>query len=199
MKIKLTPDTKYPWMYRTQEDKLVSFKKCTLGKYRDKLYMIIYNEDNKIEEDYLVEVLEEIKYSVLNKVIVPEEIIVDKDKFTSREIFFNMARCGIFTVDDENSYCGYTFNEKWNGWECPYFAEAEAKHIVQNVQLNTDDPFEYNYDEEDDCYYFINHETKNKEIIGMPLEINTNMGKTKVYNFGNSGWPWTEIKDYSKN
>lgn len=43
-------------------------------------------------------------------------------------------RKGTFTIDGIGTFDGYTKGETWNGWSCPYFAENEAKAIIESLK-----------------------------------------------------------------
>ena len=216
MIIKLTkePDS---WRYRTQYGTLVDFKRCTLGKYKGKLFMSVYSESKEYNEylkkdiecfktEYLLEVTKEILFydklrSFGNRTIrILQEIEVDEKQYTYKEVFYNEARASKFAIEDGNVYPGFTFNQYWNGWECPYFTKETALEVCKEFS------YEYNevsckcfYDEETDTFYCEDYNNDyERQEIGTPTEINTPDGVVKVYNFGVAGWIWSEWSEHDK-
>ena len=191
------------WRYRTQDGILVSFEECTIGKYKGKLFMTVYSEytqyvetlkDNIVgtKEDYLLEVTTQIRYHDQPKVLsngtvrVLKEIEVDERKYSTTEVFFDIARAAKFAIEEGNVYPGYTFNRYWNGWDCPYFTKETALEICNEYEVCF-------YEEETDTFYC--NGDYGKEEIGLPTEINTPDGKLKVYDFGVAGWIWSEVEE----
>lgn len=195
------------WRYRTQDGVLVGFEKCTIGKYEGKLYMCVYSEDTteqghkRITEKYLLEVTKELSYYDTPRVMgggnvrVLEEIEVNETQLSRTEIFYNFARKTKFSIDDNKSFEGYTFNEYWNGWDCPYFTKDVAMEICKEFSCKYDENEEFRcfYDEDSDTFYSEDWNTDyEREEIGCPTEINTEDGMIKVYNFSYAGWTWSE-------
>ena len=134
--IKLTRD--YGFGYRTQDGILVDFHKCTIGKYNGKLFMSVHSEGktkdgyNCITEEYLLEVTKEIKYhDTLRNVRILEEIEVDETQLSRTEVFYDFARKTKFDIDGSKAFIGYTFNQYWNGWDCPYFTKKVADNVCK--------------------------------------------------------------------
>jgi len=201
------------WRYRTQEGTLVSFEKCTLGKHKGKLFMSVLSEYteysealgkdiNGIKEEYLLEVTKEIKFRDKNRVLgdgrvrVLEKIEVDERKYSRKEVFFEEARAAKFAIEEGNIYPGYTFNQYWNGWDCPYFTKETALDICKEFSYKYDEETECRcfYDEETDTFYCEDDNTEyGRQEIAPPTEINTPDGVLKVYDFGYAGWIWSEV------
>lgn len=197
MKITLKQENGYE--YRTQNDELVSFKECTLGKYKGRLFMFVYSESNDgkcIKEEYLLEVVGQYRYFDKSnfvgngKVRILEEIEVDEHKYTQEEVFFNEARKTEFAIENGVVFEGYTFNQYWNGWDRPYFTKEIALEICKEF---SSEGFRCYYDEKSDAFFSEDDDSMpNKEEIGTPTEINTPEGKIKAYDFGCAGWIWEE-------
>jgi len=213
MIVKLTRE-RFGWMYRTEDGTLVDFARCTLGRYAGKLYMRVFSERNENQRkimslEYLLEVTKEIKFYNQDKaygnynVRILEIVEVDEKKLSYCDVFHNMARAALFSIDKGKSYSGYTFNERWNGWECPYFTKEVAEEICRDFS------FTYTFSDSDgnkqECRYFYNEELdtfygldENNECteyeIGVPVVIQTPDGKKKVYDFSIAEWPWGEDK-----
>jgi hypothetical protein len=90
------------------------------------------------------------------------------------EDFNRPAMKGTFSLD-EKSYDGYTFGEKWNGFECPYFEKDVADQIMKDM----DGRFE------NDTYKFEGSEDFE------PQDIDTEDGKKKVWAIGAYSWTWS--------
>lgn len=203
--IKLTRDS--GWKYRTEDGVLVGFEECTIGKYKGKTFMGVYSESTTengypyICEEYLLEVKRQIRFHDVQRtfgdgyVRVLEEIEVDEKQLSRKDVFFNFARKTKFSIDESKSFEGYTFNQYWNGWDCPYFTKEVAMEVC--------DEFSYKYDDEEECRCFYDECTDTfycedwnndyeRQEIGHPTEINTEEGKIKVYNFGYACWIWSE-------
>lgn len=204
MEIKLTRENGYE--YRTQNGELVSFKECTLGKYKGKLFMLVYSESNggkSIKTEYLLEVVKQNKYydkSIFvgnSKVRILEEIEVDEHKYSQEEVFFNEARKAEFAIENGTAFEGYTFNQYWNGWDRPYFTKEIALEICKEF---SSEEFKCFYDEKNDTFFSEDDESvPNKEEIGTPTEINTPEGKLQAYDFGCAGWIWEEKQKIKEN
>ena len=199
--LKLTKD--YGFGYKTQDGILVDFHRCTIGKYNGKTFMSVYSEGktkdgyNSITEEYLLEVTKEIKYhDTLRNVRILEEIEVDETQLSRTEVFYNFARKAKFSIEECPEFEGYTFNQYWNGWDCPYFTKDVAMEVCKE--------FSYEYNDEEECRCFYDEETDTfycedwnydyeRQEIGHPTEINTEDGVIKVYDFGYAGWIWSEV------
>ena len=75
---------------------------------------------------------------------------------------------------------GFTLDEDWNGWACPYFDSNEAERILDIFNKNGGIA---KYDDSKDVFIFT------EEEIFLPIEIE---GK-KLYPIGNSYWIWEEM------
>jgi hypothetical protein len=77
---------------------------------------------------------------------------------------------------------GYTLDDDWNGWACPYFGLDEAKRILSIYNENGGSA---KYDELNDEFIFIDDEE-----VFPAVEIED----SKLYAVGNSVWIWEESK-----
>ena len=66
---------------------------------------------------------------------IVEEVEVAEKRLSRTDVFYNMARPAKFSIDLGKSYPGYTFNEHWNGWECPYFTKEVAEEICKDFSF----------------------------------------------------------------
>lgn len=91
-----------------------------------------------------------------------------------------------FTIDTFGGLelTGFTDDEDWNGWACPYFAFDEASKIVEAHKAIGHNAW---YDESSDQFVF---ETVDEPEF-YPAIIND--GK-KLYPVGNCSWIWEEAE-----
>jgi hypothetical protein len=94
-----------------------------------------------------------------------------------------------FTLDGEKFFEGYTFNDNWNGFACPYFEKEVADQIA----------VEYNgkFVEETQTYLFIDeNETTESQVVYdednkySQGEIGTVDGQKTVWALGSFVWTW---------
>lgn len=85
-------------------------------------------------------------------------------------------------------YTGYSLDETWNGWECPYFMPEEMERIISDFNKGNA-PITNIYCESDGNYYMddIPSETSH-ELIACPYFINTEDGVKKLYQFNGFTW-----------
>jgi hypothetical protein len=83
------------------------------------------------------------------------------------------------------TFRGFTKEESWNGWACPYFAfeqaqeiaDAHSKCLITNATYNEiEDKFVFGFSDENEEY--------------SAISIN---GK-KLYPIGNASWIWEELR-----
>lgn len=80
---------------------------------------------------------------------------------------------------------GYTNDEDWNGWACPYFEFEIGQKIVA---AHTSQGQKAWFDEGNDSFVF---EIQDEKEIYPAVKEN---GK-KIYPIGNGSWIWEEIND----
>jgi hypothetical protein len=104
--------------------------------------------------------------------------VSNSSKGTMRSAKFNIEIYG------DKTFNGYTDDEEWNGWSCPYFTFEESKKIVAAHHT----PFQKaGYDETSDVFYF---QIQDEYEYFRPIEIE---GK-KLYPIGTSSWIWEELQ-----
>lgn len=85
---------------------------------------------------------------------------------------------------------GFTQDENWNGWACPYFTFDQAQQIVQAYQENGMKAW---YDGASDAFSFeIDAGEGEKEIDTFPSQ---EMNGKKVYPIGAFCWIWEEATE----
>jgi hypothetical protein len=95
------------------------------------------------------------------------------------ETSLRKSRFTIETFPGE-TFKGYTFEDDWNGWACPYFDLEEATRILDIYNMKSGNA---RYNESNDEFIFIEDEE-----IFPAVEIEG----LKLYPIGNSIWIWEE-------
>lgn len=101
------------------------------------------------------------------------------------------ARAAVFSIDDEKKYKGWTFDDDWNGWACPYFEKKEADAIMKD--------FKGKFDKKKNAYLFNPEGDGDKvpladwDVYEMQV-IDTPDGKKEVWAIGAWAWVWSESK-----
>lgn len=98
----------------------------------------------------------------------------------------------LFQIDGGKEYKGFSQNQFWNGWECPFFTLEVAKQIAEDMNAVTTEE-KLIYDEAQDC--FIYQVDYYPEDEWEKFEATMIDGK-KLYPVGNGSWVWDgeEIK-----
>jgi hypothetical protein len=90
-----------------------------------------------------------------------------------------------------NSFEGYTKDESWNGWDCPYFAFEQAQKVLkvhnQLRRITNEAPQAY-YDSSTDSFIFP-VDKEECEIYTAVIENNQ-----KYYAIGAFVWIWEEVE-----
>jgi hypothetical protein len=80
---------------------------------------------------------------------------------------------------------GFSNDEDWNGWACPYFPLEEAQKIVEAHKVSGQNAW---FDEENDEFVFkVNNETESYPAL--------NYDGQKLYPIGYGAWIWEESGD----
>lgn len=87
-----------------------------------------------------------------------------------------------------STFDGFTEDETWNGWACPYFTYEESVKIlkVQNASGG-----KATYEPDSDRFIFC---IQDEEDVFEPIEV----GDLKLYPIGNGIWIWDEVTDASE-
>jgi len=91
------------------------------------------------------------------------------------------ARKSTFTIDGEESFEGWTFDDEWNGFACPYFEKEAADKVAKYCNGKFDGKDTYSFDEE----------REEPEVYTSQM-IETVEGKKKVWPIGAWMWTWSE-------
>lgn len=94
-----------------------------------------------------------------------------------------------FDGDRNRMFKGFHIPEQnWNGWAMPTFTYEEAKKVCEYVSRTSDD-YEYEYDEEQDCFIIHNkYDNTTEKSVGFSI-YNENDFEYHVYSIG-EGWCW---------
>lgn len=93
------------------------------------------------------------------------------------------TKFGLDTFENE-FFEGYTRDEEWNGWACPYFTFEQAQSIVEAHHRRG---MSARYDINLDQFVFI--PGGGDEEIYAPVEIDSQ----KLYPIGAFNWIWEEV------
>ncbi|ANY29249.1 hypothetical protein [Bacillus phage PK16] len=111
----------------------------------------------------------------------------------------------LFTIEGfGGNYEGFTCEQYWNGWECPYFAKDIVDKqlvpaIIKNGE-NIDFPAKVEYISEKDSYRVwldVYDSDYYEDFGGMDIEYN---GETiHVYSIGGGSWVWELVEEEENN
>jgi hypothetical protein len=95
-------------------------------------------------------------------------------------------RKAMFSIESLSNqiFEGYTQDETWNGWACPYFTFEEASKIVEAQRKTGEDAW---YDQDSDQFIF---RIQGEEEVFPAIQIQN----LKVYSIGSTSWIWDEIE-----
>lgn len=99
-----------------------------------------------------------------------------------RKAQFTLESLGI------SAFNGYTLDETWNGWACPYFSYDEALKITEAQNSVGGKGW---YEESSDRFVF---DIQGEREAFAPIEIES----LKLYPIGNASWIWDEFTDSIK-
>lgn len=103
-------------------------------------------------------------------------------------------RPGTFFISElgDKEFQGYTMEEKWNGWDCPYFESAEAVSILNASQANG---YTWEYDIISGSFLVVHTEDQQDwPPLRFPAVTITVRGKDLVvYPIGSWVWSWEHV------
>ena len=94
-----------------------------------------------------------------------------------------------FTIDTlgERVFDGYTNDEDWNGWACPYFTLEQAQSIVAAYHEHG---WPAHYDQTNDHFVFsMKHAGGDEDEVYSPVKGEEGL---KLYPIGTANWIWEE-------
>lgn len=119
--------------------------------------------------------------------------------------FYDLFRCTVndyWTPPESNMpvrkskfYCGedfvgvipgYTRDQTWNGWECPYFERDQAKKVIE--ALNKQDGYRAEFIGDK---IYVEHENMDHDVFA-PKTIEFDGDKKTVWAIGAFSWTWSE-------
>ena len=96
----------------------------------------------------------------------------------------------VFTIGEmPQAYIGYTGNERWNGWACPYFEVNEGMEILKAFNECAESPMYY--DEVNDTFRVDGTDDTDAEVW-KGREYQTADGIKHLYAIGNGSWVWDD-------
>ena len=107
-----------------------------------------------------------------------------------------LFRKTLFNVESEEvQYGGFTADEHWNGWECPYFEKAVAEKILTDYSAMGDDNVIWWFDDNNQCFYLNVSETDpGLNDMWSPQRIKVDGVELVVYAIGAQNWRWDETE-----
>jgi len=95
-----------------------------------------------------------------------------------------------FSIDTlgSNEFEGYTQDEEWNGWACPYFTYEQAQRLVDAYRSCG---WEARYDDKQDQFVFAIADDPDEHDAYSAIY----MEGLKLYPIGAFGWIWEEAID----
>lgn len=97
----------------------------------------------------------------------------------------------LFTSDDEARFAGYTFGQKWNGFECPMFEKDQADSIMRHIETQG---YTTSYDEATDTYKWQHEDDESPHACqGRDIQYRYHSGTCHVYAIGAFEWTWRLI------
>ncbi len=109
----------------------------------------------------------------------------------SLAVSYNLAvRSTAFTIDflEGSTFQGFTLEEHWNGWACPYFTYEQAALLVEAYKGQG---FDASYDKDSDGFAFEVESSGGEYDIFSSIEI---VGM-KLYPVGAFCWIWEEAEE----
>ena len=178
------------WEYEVPGFGNAHIEVATLGKNKGKTFLV--SEDyTKVAEIHVIE-----KHTVkipFNEVNVADKIEIIRENLLYNDVFFEVARKTKFDIEGSKSFEGFTFNQYWNGWECPMFELDVAMEIIK--EFNNDEE-KMSYDKEKDVFLFEHEDFDDGIYVVEPHDIFDEEGKTHhVYDIGAGYWVWSETEE----
>ena len=96
---------------------------------------------------------------------------------------------GTFMLDDDARFEGWTFQERWNGWACPYFELAEARRIAGHVSWINEGSDTWTFDETTGIFYADEAESDDEVSVWEPELVE---GRS-LYALGAGWWTWRMV------
>lgn len=107
------------------------------------------------------------------------------------------GRKSMFTIEDGPEYVGYTTEEEWKVYACPYF----EKEVIEQIFIDIKDVV-WGYNEREDYYTYHLLDHSIEDVNDLPVVrgtfIETIEGAKHVYQLGAGSWIWSETSDFEK-
>lgn len=96
-----------------------------------------------------------------------------------------------FTWDDVDSFEGYTFDQTWNGFACPYFTREEGDAVLYYCIASGD---EGHYDQQEDTFMVTYPPEAGGETDSFPgIDVEVDGKPMHLYPIGAWHWCWSEV------
>ena len=96
-------------------------------------------------------------------------------------------------INGEKIADAYVGNQKWNGWECPFFTKEEADKVAEHLKTNCDCIVEYDADKDEYKTRYKDDDVEDTEIWDATT-VETVDGRKHVYCIGGWAWCWELIE-----
>ena len=94
----------------------------------------------------------------------------------------------LFSIEDSNSYEGYTEGRFWNGWACPMFTLKTAKKMMEEMTVSG--LMEIYYSEKLDKFVVLFESDSAEEYEANTHYIDGEI--VKLYHIGSGSWCWDQ-------
>jgi hypothetical protein len=137
-------------------------------------------------ERFSYEALCEIKTAV----VLFDRVFTTYENEGENKVGMNKVR---FYLDGfEGTFEGYTFGQRWNGWQVPYFTKEVGQAIMD--EMNNDEGNTAVYDEERDMFVVSNtYDDGTEEFPGMDIAGDGEI--LHLYPIGSGSWVWDIAKE----
>ena len=107
------------------------------------------------------------------------------------------GRKSMFAIEDGPEYVGYTTEEMWKVYACPYF----EKEVIEQIFIDIDDVV-WGYNEREDYFNYHLLDSSIENVNDLPVVqgtfIETIEGTKHVYQLGAGSWIWTDKSNFEK-
>lgn len=104
-----------------------------------------------------------------------------------------MFKKSIFNIDCDPFYEGYTNEDHWNGWACPWFTYDVAKEIMHEYNAHCDGNYMV-YSSREDMFAIVQDNGDIEEFKGE--DIQTEDGVLHLYPIGTACWIWDDAEEW---
>lgn len=104
-----------------------------------------------------------------------------------------MLKKSVFNIEFDPFYDGYTNEDHWNGWACPWFTFSVAEQMMTALNASVGEQH-LTYDKESDTFVHTIDEENVYEFKGE--DIQTEDGVLHLYPIGTACWIWDDAEEW---